>query len=172
MEIVKLFSPLPRVPWNGSKGFKRLGTKRTSRQCLHSTKWNGDLASSWRIRYADYCRKKGAIASSFCDPKGQNSSQNSRIFLMWIYGLTFLTTTTEGPCVWYGWTTTRHPAWARHCARHWGYKMAQFPGEVKQRNVWSLNLEVNFPVFHFFFFHTKSTSPVKLCFSWGWVKMN
>lgn len=41
MEIVKFFSPLPRVPWNGSKGFKRLGTKGTSKamSTRHKMRW-------------------------------------------------------------------------------------------------------------------------------------
>lgn len=35
------------------------------------------------------------MASSFYDLKGQNSSRNSRIVLMWTYALTFRMTATE-----------------------------------------------------------------------------
>lgn len=127
MEIVKFFSPLPRVPWNGSKGFKRLGTKGTSKGNVYAAQnemetWHlpeeSGCVDYWEKKKKCVCGGGGAIASSFCDLKGQNNSQSSRIFLTWIHVLTFHRTTTETPCVGYSWTVTNRQGWARHCARH------------------------------------------------------
>lgn len=101
--------------------------------------------------------KKRGYSQPFVTGKAKIIHKAPDFSFLWIYTATFHSTPMKTPCLQYGWTMTKHPGWAKCCARpgragEGGHgmggqcKVAESFLEVKQSDVWSLNLEATFPI--------------------------